>query len=104
MSFWAGAVAGGVVLGAWLLRETVLSRAIAGLVSAVAGYTAAVSVAARFLHGVPFSAGWLVAVLGAGPVGALLGLALAIKLTEAQDGSRAFVTAASAGALLLLLR
>ena len=50
-----GSVAGGLTLAAWLLRETVLSRAMAGLVSAAAGYLAGFSLAARLLHGEPLS-------------------------------------------------
>ena len=99
-----GAVTGGLTLAAWLLRETVLSRALAGLVSAGAGYLAGVVVAHRFLTGEPFSVPWMIGVLGVGPLGALLALALAIKLTEKTDGSRAMVTACAAGSLLLLFR
>jgi predicted dinucleotide-binding enzyme len=61
--------------------------------------------AARFMH---FSGtlpiGAMIGILGTGPVGALLALALAIKLTEAKDGSRALVTAVASVAFALLLR
>jgi hypothetical protein len=102
--FWMGAVAGGLTLAAWLLRETVLSRALAGLVSAAAGYLAGIAMAHRFLHGEPFSIPWMIGVVGVGPLGALLALALAIKLTEKTDGSRAMVTAGAAASMLLLFR
>ncbi len=102
--FWMGSVAGGLTLAAWFLRETVLSRAVAGLMSAAGGYLAGVSLVHRLLHGDPFSAWWMFGVLAVGPLGALLALALAIKLTEAKDGSRAMVTAVAATAMLLLFR
>jgi len=102
--FWMGSVAGGLTVAAWLLRETVLSRALAGLVSAAAGYLAGLSLAGRLLHGEPLSVPWMVGILGVGPLGALLALALAIKLTEAKDASRALVTAAAAASMLLLFR
>ena len=46
----------------------------------------------------------MIGILGVGPLGALLALALAIKLTEAKDGSRALVTAAAATSMLLIFR
>ena len=102
--FWMGTVAGGLTLAAWFLRETVLSRAIAGLISAAGGFCAGIAAGHRLIGGDPLSARWMIAVLGAGPLGALLALALAIKLTEAEDGSRALVTAAAATSMLLLFR
>src|SRR4051812_31154755 len=102
--FWMGSIAGGLTLAAWFLRKTVLSRAIAGLISAAGGYLAGVSLAHRLLHGDPFNARWMFGVLAVGPLGALLALALAIKLTEAKDGSRAMVTAVAALSMLMLFR
>ena len=102
--FWMGLVAGALTLAAWLLRETVLSRALAGLVSAAAGYVGGLFLAGRLLHGEPLSLPWMIGMLGVGPLGALVALALAIKLTEAKDGSRAFVTAAALSSMLLLFR
>jgi len=100
--FWPGAIAAAATIGSWALRETVISRAIAGLCSAAAGWAAAAGLVLRLLPGPPGIGAFVVSV-AAGALGALFSLALAIKLTEGKDGSRALVTAGASAVLLFLL-
>src|SRR3954447_2680293 len=92
---WFGVAGAAATVVSWALRATVLSRAIAGLSSAGAGYLAAFMLFIRFIPPGDSMPMLMIGVLGAGPLGALLSLALAIKLTDARDGSRAMLTAAA---------
>ena len=102
---WIGSIVGLATIAAWMLRETVLSRAIAGLSSVAAGYLGGMLLTARLIPGSGSPPlGMMVGILAGGPLAALLSLAAAIKLTEEKDGSRAMITAAAGAALALMLR
>src|SRR5438105_1181951 len=102
---WVGGIFALATLGAWTLRETVLSRAIAGLSSVAAGYLGGLMLAARLIpgNGTP-PMGVMVGIIAGGPLAALLSLAAAIKLTEEKDGARAMVTAAAGTIFIMMLR
>jgi hypothetical protein len=95
-------VGGGATVAAWILRKRILGRAIAGLSSAFAAFVGGLAFATRFIWGEV--RGDMLGVLVIGPIAALVGLALALKLTEEKDGSRAMVTAGAFAACAFFAR